>query len=362
MRSPLMGAIPSLIEPSLFIVAAVFILLGWVPRLRPYRSLFWGAGVLALITALFPRPGNALGQYLFMGSSGVPRLPSEVFGIIWWILGAWLVSSLLGLFLRRTMFPDDNEPHARRLFADMASVFVYVVALAGIMDTVLKQPISAMLATSGVLAIVLGLALQNTLADVFSGLALNIERPFRAGEWITIPDGVEGQVIEINWRATRIKTASNNMVVIPNSVISKATITNHRRLNDPHICAVSLKIDHSVPCARVIEALQAAAKGTPGMALDTIPTAYASDFNEALITYEIDFAMDDFTLRAEVQSALIQRVTDKLRAMHIAIGRPAFDVRIVQSQADPAARALLGEQADGHAGGATKEATVHERG
>jgi small-conductance mechanosensitive channel len=352
---------PGPIEMFLVIVAAAFILFGWMPRLRSCRSLLWGAGALTLITALFPRPGNALGQYLFAGGSGVPRLPSELFGIVWWILGAWLVSSLLRLVLRRTMFPDDNEPHARRLFADMASVLVYVVALVGIMDTVLKQPISAVLATSGVLAIVLGLALQNTLADVFSGLALNIERPFRAGEWITIPDGIEGQVMEINWRATRIKTASNNMIVIPNSVISKAVVTNHRRLNDPHICTLALKIDHSVPPASVIDALHSAAKGTPGIAQDSIPSAYASDFSEALIAYGIDFAIDNFTLRAEVQSALIHRVTDRLRAMHIAIGRPALDVRIVHSQDVSTTGARLVGQMDGHAGGAIEQATTAKR-
>lgn len=314
-----------------------------------------------MITALFPRPGNALGQYLFAGSSGESRVPSELFGIVWWILGAWLVSSLLGLVLRRTLFPDDNEPHARRLFGDMASVLVYVVALVGIMDTVLKQPISAVLATSGVLAIVLGLALQNTLADVFSGLALNIERPFRAGEWITIPDGIEGQVMEINWRATRIRTASNDMIVIPNSMISKATVTNHRRLKDPHICTVMIKIDHSVVPGSVINALQAAARGTLGIARDTMPCAYASNFHDALIVYGLDFAIDDFTLRDEVQSALIQRVADKLRAMHIAIGRPALDVRITQSRADSAPDAPLGRHVDGHAGGAIEDATAQGR-
>ena len=62
-------------------------------------------------------------------------------------------------------------------------------------------PVSAVLATSGVLAIVLGLAMQNTLADVFSGLAINIEQPFGAGDWITLADHVQGQIIEINWRA-----------------------------------------------------------------------------------------------------------------------------------------------------------------
>ena len=151
------------------------------------------------------------------------------------------------------------------------------------------------------------------------------------------------------------------MIVIPNSVISKATITNHRRLNDPHICTVNLKIDHCVPTARIIDALQAAARGTPGIALNTNPSAYASDFNETLIAYGIDFAIDDFTLRAEVQSALIQRVTAKLRAMGIAIGKPALEVCLVQSVADAAPRARLAGNVDGQAGGSIKEAIAHER-
>jgi hypothetical protein len=115
-----------------------------------------------------------------------------------------------------------------------------------------------------------------------------------------------------------------------------------------------------VPTACVIDALQDAAKGTAGIALNTIPTAYASDFNEALIAYGIDFAIDKFTLRAEVQSVLIKRVTDKLRAMSIAIGRPVLDVRIIQSGADAATRARSGGHVDSHAAGAIEEATAHE--
>ena len=168
------------------------------------------------------------------------------------------------LILRRTIFPNDYQPHARRLFADLASGMLYIVAFVGIMDTVFKQPISAYLATSGVLAIVLGLALQNTLSDVFSGLAINIERPFGAGDWITMNDTVEGQIIEIDWRATRIRTFANEMVVIPNSVIAKAIVTNHRKLNEPYISSLSLKIDSAVSPARVIKALESAADASRG--------------------------------------------------------------------------------------------------
>ena len=68
-----------------------------------------GPCALTLITAVYPRHGNPLGQYLFVAPTGVPRVPPELFGIAWWILGAWLVKSLLDLVLRRTIFPDDNE-------------------------------------------------------------------------------------------------------------------------------------------------------------------------------------------------------------------------------------------------------------
>jgi small-conductance mechanosensitive channel len=297
--------------------------------------LLLGTGVLVAITGAYPRRGNELGQYLFNPATGSLHLPLEVFGIAWWILSAWLIKSLLGLILRRTIFPNDYQPHARRLFADLATGLVYVVAFVGIMDTVLKQPISALLATSGVLAIVLGLALQNTLADVFSGLAINIERPFGAGDWITLNDGVEGQILEINWRATRIRTASNDMIVIPNSVIAKAIVTNHRRLNDPHVCTVALTIDGTVSPAHVIEALQEAARASRGVASADATVAYACGFVDALVAYELRFAIDDFASTPGVRSEVVRRVVDTLQKSGIAVGAPAMDVRIVHRGGQP---------------------------
>lgn len=320
------------IDIGLLSAALVLLGCGFVLLLRPYRSLFWGSSVLALISALFPRHGNLLGQYLFGSGTGAPRLPLELFGIAWWVLGAWLVKSLLDLALRRTVFPDDNQPHARRLFADLASGLIYVVAFAGIMDTVLKEPISAVVATSGVLAIVLGLALQNTLADVFSGLAINIERPFGAGDWITLTDGVEGQVIEINWRATRVRTAANAMIVIPNSIAAKAIVTNHSRFQDPLICTIRVSIDHKVSTARVIDALESAASDSPGIASAVTPQACACAFSDTLIDYELTFAVYDYLSTANVRSVVIGRVAGALLGLGIQIGALGQDLRIIQDR------------------------------
>ena len=187
------------LEICLLLAAVALLCCAMTPPLRSRRFPFFGSSVLLLISALFPQHGNTLGKYLVARTSSAARLPIELFGIAWGIPGAWLGNSLADLILRRTILPKDNQPHARRPFAELASVLVHVVALVGIMDTVFKERISAVLATSDVLLIVPGLAPQHTLADVFCGLAINIEHPFASGDWITVTDQVEGQVIEINW-------------------------------------------------------------------------------------------------------------------------------------------------------------------
>jgi small-conductance mechanosensitive channel len=316
---------PGPVEIALLIAAAGLSICGVMPALRSYRSLFWGGGVLLLTAVLFPRPGNRIGEFLFADKSDGWHLPSELFGIAWWILGAWLVKSLLAFILRRTIFPDDNQPHARRIYADLGSGLVYVVAFVGIVDTVLGQPVSAVLAASGVFAIVLGLALQNTLADVFAGLAINIERPFAAGDWITVKDAIEGQVMEVNWRATRIRTSANDIGVIPNSVIARAIVTNHRRINE-HVCSMAIKVDHRVSPARVIGALLAAAGGTAGIVSGTSPHAYGREFSEAFIIYDVSFVVEDFVMVARVQSELITRIAHALRDLHIGVGTAVLEV------------------------------------
>jgi small-conductance mechanosensitive channel len=316
------------VEIGLLVFSAGLFVCGWMPRFRSWRSLFWGAGALALITAIFPRRDNPVGQYLFVGSQGIPRVPLQVFGIAWWILGAWLVNSLLELVLRRTVFPNDNEPHARRLFADLLSALIYVVAFVGIMDRVFNQPLSGVLATSGVLAIVLGLALQSTLADVFSGLAINIDRAFAAGDWIAVPDRIEGQIIEVNWRTTRVRTSTNDMIVIPNSMIAKAVVTNHSRLNAPYTCTLRVGIDHAVPPRRIIETLQRAASLSPGVVRGTTPTVLACRFDGTLIEYEVSFACEAYTLVSRTQSEVVQHVAEALQLLGVRLGPPAMRLEI----------------------------------
>lgn len=328
-----------LTEAGLLSAAALCLLLRFVPGCRPYRGLFRCGAALFFITALFPRTGNPLGQFLFGTTGAGLRLPREMFGVLWWVLGAWLSKNLLDLALRRTFFPDNDEPHARRLFADLASVLIYILAFVGIAGNVFQQPVSTFLATSGVLAVVFGLALQNTLGDIFSGLAINIEQPFGAGDWISLSGQAAGQVMQVNWRATRLRTWSHDTIVIPNSIISKTIVTNHSRPIGPHRCVIALGVDATIPPPRVIAALLVATAGSPALAHGTAPQAYACAFMDGELHYELAFALDSFALTPGVRSDMLGRIAAAFQDAGIRTGPPATDVRLVQEPPAPPARA-----------------------
>jgi small-conductance mechanosensitive channel len=125
--------------------------------------------------------------------------------------------------------------------------------------------------------------------------------------------------------------------MIPNSIIAKAIVTNHRRLNSPHVVTVGIKIDHRVPPARVLEALKSAAIASPGISPQMTPTAYACGFEDAVISYELCFGIDNSTSVPDVQSCVVQKITDTLQGRNIAIGGPAIAVRLVASSIVPIA-------------------------
>ncbi len=112
-----------------------------------------------------------------------------------------------------------------------------------IVSYVFDLPIQGLLATSGVVAVILGLALQSTLGDVFSGIVLNFSRPYLPGDWITIDGGTEGRVIEMNWRATHVLTGKRDLAIVPNSTIAKSKIVNVSSPSGIHGVTVTLHLD-----------------------------------------------------------------------------------------------------------------------
>ena len=120
-----------------------------------------------------------------------------------------------------------NRSRETQILSDLVGAAIYVATELAVVDTVFAVPVGGFIATSGVIAVVIGLALQSTLSDVFSGIAIDIERPYRAGDVLSVEGGVEGRVREVNWRSTLIATGNGDVAVVPNSVMAKARLVNH---------------------------------------------------------------------------------------------------------------------------------------
>ena len=134
----------------------------------------------------------------------------------------------------------EGRPREARLLQDLVVGVVYLGMALSILAFVFGIPIGTLVATSGVIAIILGLALQNTLSDVFSGIALTLGRPYVIGDWILLSDGTEGRVVESTWRSTHVLTGANNVVVLPEQLsCAKLGLTNVSRPDETHLLTLT---------------------------------------------------------------------------------------------------------------------------
>jgi hypothetical protein len=197
---------------------------------------------------------------------------------------AWAVVGLLRLYLDL-----DGRPHEARLVQDLLVAAIYLGVGLAVLSFVFGIAIGTLLATSGVIAIILGLALQSTLNDVFSGLALTLGRPYAIGDWILLADGTEGRVVENTWRSTQILTPANNIVVLPNSYLAKIGLTNVSRPNETHQMTLKIRIRAVRNPSVIVDILQQALLGANVIIHDPPPVIVLQGIDSVALGVDINF-------------------------------------------------------------------------
>lgn len=146
-------------------------------------------------------------------------------------LGLWCGVRLLDLLVWERLLPWRTGVRIPRLLRQLVAVLLGVVVLTVVLGKVWQLAVGPVLAATGAVGIVMGLALRNVLADFFSGIALNMEHPFRLDDFVllhvrTRREPVAGFVREINWRSTTVLTPEDNLISVPNSVVAESTVEN----------------------------------------------------------------------------------------------------------------------------------------
>ena len=153
------------------------------------------------------------------------------------------------------------------------------------------------LTTSAVGAVVVGFALQDTLGNMFAGLAIQVEKPFHVGHWVTVGSH-EGRVHEVTWRATKLKTKTGNLIILPNSLVAKEPIVNYSEPEVPARFEVDIGVSYQVPPNQVRAALVEAARGVPSVLTDPAPEVIVHDFAASAVSYRVLIWTTDFARSA----------------------------------------------------------------
>lgn len=181
-----------------------------------------------------------------------------------------------------------------RLLMILATGWILIAGVWGV-------DLSALLTALGVTSLVVSFALQDTLSGIASGFTLLADQPFATGDWIESND-VEGRVIDVNWRSTRVQNRDGDLIVIPNGQLANATIINFDQPSRLHRVKVDVQIERSAPPTAAIAMLNDAARSTPGVVEDPPPFARVTQIADPVVDYQASMWIDDYALAPRVKA------------------------------------------------------------
>jgi small-conductance mechanosensitive channel len=301
---------------------------------------------LLLLAALYV----ALQQFKL--PSAWEHLGSKLTMILVTLLLFYFPTRVFILFLHRL---EEKEPTLEQVTAPatfIARVLFAVVAVIILLEN-LNIHLTAVWTTLGVGSVAVALALQDTLGNFFAGLYLIADRPIRLDDYVKLDSGQEGYVVGIGWRSTHLRTGANNLVVVPNSTLAKAIVTNYSRPET----RVSLSIPVSVSCAAdpvtveklLLETAQEAVQddlagllGHPEPVVRFIPGFGASSLDFTLYVQVSSF-QDQFPVQSELRKRILARLQKEgiempFPTQTVIFQRPAPEDREKSAPAEAAAQ------------------------
>ena len=198
------------------------------------------------------------------------------------------------------------------------------ISLGGWLATeILNVNLAPVLATSAMFSLVLGLALQDTLGNLFAGIALQLDKPYELGDWIEVQSGIQkriGRVHEISWRATVLLGLSDESLTIPNRVMSQAEVSNFSLRERPIFRSHVFRIPFGASISKVKSVLLEAAATVSAIRKFPTPEVLLNETTESWISCKLVYAIDDYGAQFEIGNQVLTAAVDALEAADL---RPA---------------------------------------
>lgn len=283
--------IVQIIGLTLFLFGTAFILirLALVLTYGNSHRLRYAAENLVTLSAIYWFTRSA---FIFIGLEGWVEPTENIVAFLWAISLAFLINTLLNQILWEGLLTNNGIRQIPKLLTDGLGLAVYALAIILALHYVYGEPIGAVLATSGVAAVVIGFGAQSTIREVFSGVALSTTQALRIGDYVEI-DNVYGQVYGINWRSVSIHNPhTDSLYIFPNSAVAERTILNFSMPTDRFRYYVMFSAELSAPPELVIRAISQELENTRYVFRDPKPDFNILGYSDKGIDYRIRYHFD----------------------------------------------------------------------
>ena len=231
-----------------------------------------------------------------------------------WLALAWLAARSVDVLLRRVAVVSRGGVPYPRLLTDLLSAALFAAAAMTILLLVFDQPATGLITVSSVVIAVIGFALRNVISDLFSGIALGVDHPYRIGDWIETTQN-SGRVTEITWRTTRLTDRNGFVIIVPNGLVAGQRLINYGAGERDYRTSLRVPLDATLPVGRAKRILLSGAldagRKIPGLAPDVL----LAEYGDGAAIYVVRFRVPDFGQEAACRDTVASRV---LHALHCA--------------------------------------------
>ncbi len=260
----------------------VLILIGRLLKQRLRLPLGWSFNFFCMFVAL----------YLPTLSDALPIPGRKHLGALVIITGAIALNKLIRHALLNLRSRRKEGAEVPKFFGEIVSTIIIIGTLLAVLQFAYDVKVPGLLAGAGIAGLVLGLALQDTLGNIFSGFAIYFGGQFKAGDWLLV-EGHHAKIVEINWRSTRLRTTDDITLDIPNSAITKEIVVNYNSPTSIHGMRMEIGLDYDSSPALVKAVLIEAALDCPHVLRHPKPNVYMKRFADWSIIYELRYWLDD---------------------------------------------------------------------
>jgi len=238
--------------------------------------------VLLVANLVLPRFSDSIASLPFAQAEVWIR---QLLAAALWLAGAWGVNRLIEAVVWEGVLAHSDGRRVPKLLRDMVWLGLLAITGMAILAFVFDQSVTGLLTTSGILVAIVGFALRDIIADLFCGIFLSVENPFSVGDWLCVADETTGRVVDINWRATRLMTRDEEVVILPNSLIARNQFINLSRPVPRYRCTMEVYLELSVPVNQAERVIQAALIDCELRAQDREPSVCIGSFGDRGVVY-----------------------------------------------------------------------------